>query len=78
MGVVAHVDVEPAGKRRRRPAAERNGETVYNIIETACSSRSWLDRLKPLGEHPPGADRDVAKETARLQCQHDLDAAAGR
>ena len=54
-GVIAYVNAEPARKGRRRPASERNSETVHDIVETACSPCSWLDRLEPFGEYPPGA-----------------------
>ena len=73
-GVIAYVNAEPARKGRRRPASERNSETVHDIVETACSPCSWLDRLEPFGEYPPGAARGVAEEAARPHYQRDPDA----
>ena len=67
--VVAHHDVEPARKRGRRPASERNGETVNHVVEPARASGSWFDRLEPFGKDPPRAGLGVAEEAAGPQNQ---------
>ena len=67
--VVAHHDVEPPRKRGRRPASERNGETVNDVVEPARASGSWFHRLEPFGKDPPRAGLGVAEEAAGPQNQ---------
>jgi hypothetical protein len=73
-GVIAHLNVEAARKGSSRPTSERDGETVRDLVETACSPCSWLDRLEPLGEDPSGTGLGVAEEAARPQYQRYPDA----
>jgi hypothetical protein len=47
---------------------------VHDIVETACSPCSWLDRLEPFGEDSPRTGLGVAEEAARSQYQRDPDA----
>ena len=72
--VVAHHDVEPPRKRGRRPASERNGETVNDVVEPARASGSWFHRLEPFGKDPPRAGLGVAEEAAGPQNQRYSDA----